>query len=115
MLGIDVRPRVFLGEWLAFEAQYGLEHVGLPTFTSPSGEECAPCAPLIGSILPAARTVQNVGIGLRYSTIESYIRRRARYPVEVSFRHLQAISGDAGAPQSYRDQILLRLFYQVRR
>jgi hypothetical protein len=115
VLGIDVRPRVFLGEWLAFEGEYGLEHAGVPTFTSPSGEECSACAPLLGSILPAARTVQRLGVGLRYSTIESYLRRRARYPVEVSFRHLQAISGDPGAPQGFRDQILLRLFYQVRR
>jgi len=115
VLGIDVSPRVFLGEWLAFEGEYGLEHTGVTTFTGATGDECAGCVPLPGSILPAARTVQRAGVGLRYSTIDSYLRGRARYPIEVSYRHLETITGDAGAPKIFRDQIQLRLFYRVRR
>ena len=115
VLGVDVSPRVFLGEWLAFEGEYGFEHTGLPTYTNATGDDCQACAPLVGSILPAARTVQRAGVGLRYSTIDSYLRGRARYPIEVSYRHLETIMGDAGAPKIFRDQIQLRLFYRLRR
>ncbi|HEV7991552.1 MAG TPA: hypothetical protein VGP25_06985 [Gemmatimonadaceae bacterium] len=114
VLGIDVSPRVFLSEWLAFEGEYGFEHTGLPTFTG-NTSECSACAPLEGSILPAARTVQRAGVGLRYSTIDSYLRGRARYPIEVSYRHLETITGDAGAPKLFRDQIQLRIFYRILR
>jgi hypothetical protein len=115
VIGVDVSPRVFLTEWLAFEGDYGFEHVGLPTFTGAAGEECSACSALAGSILPAARTVQRAGVGVRYSTIDSYLRGRARYPIEVSYRHLETITGDAGAPKIFRDQIQLRLFYRIRR
>jgi hypothetical protein len=115
VLGIDLSPRVFLGEWMAFEAQYGLERTGAPTFTGDAASECSACAALAGSVLPAARTVHRVGVGLRYSTIDAYLRGRARYPIEVSYRHLETISGDAGAPKIFRDQIQLRLYYRIRR
>ena len=115
VIGVDVTPRLFLTEWLAFEGEYGFEHTGLPTFTGAAGEECSACSALAGSILPAARTVQRAGVGLRYSTIDSYLRGRARYPIEVSYRHLETVTGDAGAPKLFRDQIQLRLFYRIRR
>jgi hypothetical protein len=115
VLGIDVSPRVYLAEWLAFEGEYGFEHTGVPTFTAAAGDECSACAPLAASILPAARTVQRAGLGLRYSTVDSYLRGRARYPIEVSYRHLETITGDAGAPKILRDQIQLRLYYRIRR
>jgi hypothetical protein len=108
-------PRLFISEWLAFEGEYGFEHTGLPTFTGAAGDECSACTPLPGSILPAARTVQRAGAGVRYSTVDSYLRGRARYPIEVSYRHLETITGDAGAPKLFRDQIQLRLFYRMRR
>ena len=62
-----------------------------------------------------ARTAQRVGIGLRYSTVDLYARNQARYPVEVSFTHLATATGDAGLSKQSRDQIQVRLFYQLRR
>ena len=113
VLGIDLLPRLYVSEWLAFEGEYGFEHTGLPTYTMASGEECSACAPLAASILPAARTVQRAGAGIRYSTVDSYLRGRARYPIEVSYRHLETITGDATAPKLFRDQIQLRLYYRI--
>ena len=63
--------------------------------------------------LPTARTVQRAGIGVRYSTVDAFLRRRAKYPVEVSYRHLETITGDAGAPKLFRDQIQLRIYYRI--
>ena len=58
--------------------------------------------------------MQRRGIGVRYSTVDAFLRRRARYPIEVIYRHLETITGDAGAPKIFRDQIQLRLYYRIR-
>jgi hypothetical protein len=115
VIAANVTPRVFLGEWLAFEGQYGFEHTGAPTFSGAQDVPCSACAPLPGSILPADRTVQRVGVGIRYSTIDSFLRGRASYPIEVSYRHLETISGSAGAPKLFRDQLQLRIYLGGRR
>jgi hypothetical protein len=112
VLGIDVTPRIFVSEWLAFEGLYGREHTDAATFTG-SDTPCSDCTVLPNSILPIARTVQRVGMGVRYSTVDAYLRRRARYPVEVSYRHLETITGDPGAPKLFRDQIQLRIYYRL--
>jgi hypothetical protein len=66
-------------------------------------------------VLPAATTAQRIGFGLRYSTVLSYLRHRARYPIELSYRHFETLSGDAGAPKVFRDVIQLRLYYRLLR
>jgi hypothetical protein len=53
-------------------------------------------------------------VGLRYSTFESFLRGRSTTPIEVSFTHLQTISGSDGVARLARDQIQVRLFFQVR-
>ena len=113
VFGIDVTPRVFVGEWLAFEGMYGQEHTDAPTFSGAGESPCSACTVLPNAVLPTARTVQRAGIGVRYSTVDAFLRRRAKYPVEVSYRHLETITGDAGAPKLFRDQIQLRLYYRI--
>ena len=60
-----------------------------------------------------ARTSQRLGAGLRYSTVDAYLRGRARYPFEASYTHLTTVSGDVGAPKLSREQIQVRLFYRL--
>ena len=115
VVGLDVTPRFFVGDWLAFEGLYGYEHTDAPTFTGATPSPCSACVPLPNSILPVPWTVQRIGFGVRYSTVDSFLRRRARYPIEVSYRHLETITGDAGAPKQFRDQLQLRLYYRIRR
>jgi len=114
VFGLDVTPRVFVGDWLAFEGMYGHEHTDAATFTGAEASPCSACTPLPNSILPTPLTVQRLGIGVRYSTVDAFLRRRARYPIEVIYRHLETITGDAGAPKIFRDQIQLRLYYRIR-
>ena len=114
VFGLDVTPRVFVGDWLAFEGRLGMERTGAPTFSA-AESPCSACVVLDSSILPTERTVRLIGGGVRYSTVDSYLRGRARYPIEVSYRHLEAISGDANAPKYFRDQLELRIFYRIRR
>jgi len=114
VVGLDVTPRFFVGDWLAFEGLYGYEHTDAPTFTGAEPSPCSACTVLPNSILPTPWTVQRIGFGVRYSTVDSFLRRRARYPIEVSYRHLETITGDAGAPKQFRDQIQLRIYYRIR-
>ena len=114
VFALDVTPRFFVGDWLAFEGRFGMERTGAPTF---SGTEspCSACVVLDNSVLPTESTVRLVGAGVRYSTVDSFLRGRARYPIEVSYRHLETIGGDAGAPKAFRDQIEMRIYYRIRR
>lgn len=114
VLGIDATPRFFVSEWLAFEGIYGYLHQDAPTFSGAAPSPCSACTPLPNSIVPTPWTVQRLGIGLRFSTVDSFLRRRARYPIDVSYRHLETITGDAGAPKQYFDQIQVRLYYRIR-
>ena len=113
VFGLDVTPRVFVGEWLAFEGLYGREHTDAPTFSGADASPCSACTVLPNAILPVAQTVQRLGLGVRYSTVDAFLRRRAKYPVEVSYRHLETITGEANAPKLFRDQIQLRIYYRI--
>jgi hypothetical protein len=115
VFGVDVSPRLFLGEWFSFEGEYQLERTAAPTFEAITADPCSACSVLPGSVLPSATTMQRVGAGIRYSTVVSYLRGRARYPLELSFRHLETITGDATSPKLFREQIQLRIYYRVRR
>jgi len=114
LFGVAAAPRVYINSWMSFEGDYEMERVGAPTF-EPIGaaDSCSGCVPPVGAVLPSATTVQRFGVGLRYSTVLSYLRHRARYPIELSYHHLETISGDNGAPKIFRDIIQLRLYYRI--
>ncbi len=114
VMAMDFTPRLLIGEWFALDAHYGFERRGALTYdVSAATATCAVCGPF--SPNTAARISQRVGIGLRYSTADAYLRGRAATPVEVSFTHLATISGDPGVPALQRDQVQVRLYINVRR
>ena len=116
VVALDLTPRFFLSEWLALDGHYGLERRGTTTIarsgtasTSVTGLE--PLA--TGDATIEGSTAQRVGLGARFSTVDAYLRGRARYPIEVSLTHLETISGGVGEPKLFRDQVQLRLFYRL--
>ena len=111
---LDFTPRLLLGDSFAFDGHYGIERTGAPSYVRGSTIGCAECD--IPTFVPstAARTAQRLGLGVRYSTVDSFLRGRSTTPIEVSLTHLQTISGDDGVPRLQRDQIQVRLFYRVR-
>ncbi len=123
VFGLDLTPRILLTDWLALDGHYGVERVGATTYGAPefSGSPCANClsvaptTPTMVTVVGTARTAQRIGVGLRYSTVDSYARGQARYPIEISYAHLATATGDEGLPHQSRDQIQMRLFYQIRR
>jgi hypothetical protein len=113
IVAMDFTPRLLLGDWFALDGHYGFERKGATTYeVGPPTVACASCLPFSPST--DARTSQRVGVGFRYSTADAYLRGKAKTPIEVSFTHLETISGDPGVPRVFRDQIQLRLFINVR-
>ena len=123
VFGVDLTPRLLLTDWLALDGHYGVERVGATTYgaAASSGVPCSSClsvapqTPGVVTVVGTTRTAQRIGVGLRYSTVDSYARGQARYPIEISYAHLATASGDDGLPHQSRDQIQLRLYYQIRR
>jgi hypothetical protein len=57
---------------------------------------------------------QLVGGGVSFSTLSAYRRGVRGLPTEMRFTHLQTISGDAGRPSFFRDQIEVRIYFRLR-
>jgi hypothetical protein len=117
VMGLDVTPRLLLDQSFSIDGHYGIERVGPTTWDTPDVSLIDPC---VGCVLPGVvtetggtTTAQRLGIGFRYSTVDAYFRRQARYPVEVSFTHLTTITGDPGLERISRDQIQVRLYYRL--
>lgn len=113
ILGLDVTPRLLLGDAFAIDGHYGFERTGAPSY------EPGPVTVLGGpastpALTASARNAQRLGFGFRYSTVDSWLRGRSTRPIEVSFTHLQTISGSDGVARLARDQVQVRLFFQVR-
>ncbi len=125
VVGFDLTPRYFFSDWLAVDAHYGLERVGATSYSAPSTAvsdvvpTCLNCVtvapPGVMTTSGAATTAQRAGLGFRLSTVNAYARGRARYPIEISFTHLETVSGDNGLPKASRDQIQLRFYYRLLR
>jgi hypothetical protein len=120
VIGVDLTPRVLLSETFALDAHYGFERVGATTYGAPDvipPDPCATCQSVLAlpivTVSGTARKAQRLGLGLRYSTVDAYARGQAGYPVEVSFTHLTTTTGDPGVAKQSRDQIQVRLFYQI--
>ena len=119
VVGLDVTPRYFFSDWLSVDGHYGLERVGATMYSAGAETPCASCldnqAPSVETTVGSPTTAQRLGVGFRFSTVNAYARGRARYPIEVSFAHLETVSGDAAIPKASRDQIQLRIYYRLRR
>ncbi|HEY2065232.1 MAG TPA: hypothetical protein VGG84_04695 [Gemmatimonadaceae bacterium] len=119
VIGLDVTPRYFVSGWLSLNAHYGLEHIGATTWSATDVQDsCADClayaSPLPGPT-ETARTAQRLGLGARMSSVDSYARGQAAFPIEVSITHLETVTGGLALPKDTRDQIQVRIFYQLRR
>jgi hypothetical protein len=118
VVALDVTPRFLFGEWLSIDGHYGVERIGPSTYDGISqltmlADPCIGCVIPAGGPSTATRTAQRLGLGLRYSTVDAYSRGQARYPIEMSFTHLETTRGDPGVPKISRDQIQMRLFLRA--
>jgi hypothetical protein len=120
VVALDLSPRYFIGDWFALNAHYGFERIGATTYSVVNPADVVPICPTCE--LPTASVsggsalvAQRIGFGARFSTVDSYLRGKARYPIDISFSHLETITGSAGVPKAFREQIQMRLYYQLLR
>lgn len=90
VLGMHVAPRWHLSEPLAFHLAYTLR----------TGDA-------------STSALQLVGGGVSISTLQTYRASGGPLPLEMRFTHLEAMSGPAGTPKFFRDQIELRVYYRL--
>ncbi len=103
-VGIDGRASYFLNGYLAGIAMYGFSRRGSDVYTPDlaTGGLQAFSSP--------AQSVQSLGIGLTYSTLDAFSRGRGRVPMEVAWLHRQAFAGSGGAPRTFSDAVELRFY-----
>src|SRR6202022_2947761 len=85
IVGLDVTPRLFLDESFSLDGHYGFDRVGPTTYGAPGIGVVDPCpscvSPPIVTEIGGTRTAQRLGLGLRYSTVDAFLRHRSPYPV----------------------------------
>lgn len=103
-LALHLVPRVRLAGFWNLEGQFLMRRIGADRYI---GTAPGPLAPGLTSASSEA-----VGFGFSYSAVGSNARHAGRVPVEMSFSHLETIAGSGGPiPQSFRDQIALRVYW----
>ncbi len=114
----EVAPRFMLTRLLGVNAMYDFRHVAANDYgslTSASGGLPVTPMAMLDGVATAPGTLQSAGFGFTFSTVTEYDRGRAVIPIDVTFTHLEALSGAARMPKAYRDQIQFRFYYRRRR
>lgn len=89
--GFSITPRFRLNEAISINVGYAAQSVGDTRFRT-DGEGDASALDLEGG------TMQQMGIGLRYSSLPAYWRREARLPGDVSLQYTRTLTGPHGVP-----------------
>lgn len=115
---VEIAPRLMITRLMGVNALYDVRHVAANDYggltTVPGGPPVTPVA-LVDGVTTAPGTLQSAGFGITYSTVAEYDRGRAALPIDVTFTHLEALSGAARMPKAYRDQIQFRFYYRRNR
>lgn len=115
---VEIAPRLMITRLMGVNALYDVRHVAANDYggltTVPGGPPVTPVA-LVDGVTTAPGTLQSAGFGITYSTVTEYDRGRASLPIDVTFTHLEALSGAARMPKAYRDQIQFRFYYRRNR
>jgi hypothetical protein len=119
VLALSAIPRWRIGGYFALDGHYNLINVGADKYTL--GAVPTSVATIEGNPLPiltpttpsgsAAGTVQQIGIGFSYSTVNGAERGPGAIPAEIVYSHLETMSISGGPlPKTFRDQIEVRLY-----
>lgn len=102
---LTIIPRWRVAGDFAIDWRYSFTSIGADQYTAAS-------AVAGGAALGnASATAQAIGFGFSYSTIGISNPTPTKLPYEVSFSHLETLTGSGGpTPKTFRDQITLRVF-----
>ncbi|HEX5438572.1 MAG TPA: hypothetical protein VFW98_15580 [Gemmatimonadaceae bacterium] len=114
-VALSVAPRLTLGDYFSIGGQYSYwrkaqdHYTGTFSTTNLAGDTVT----LDASILDRQTTqrLQQVSVGIEYSTVAAYAEGRAGFPIEISLVHLVSVAGSGGfAPKTTQDAIRIRLY-----
>lgn len=115
---LEVAPRFIITHQFGVNAIYDYTNVAANTYAAGSlvspafgaQQAAVPTATWNGvSTAPGAQ--QAVGFGVTYSSVPEYDRPKVGLPIDVTFTHLEALTGAAGMPKSWMDRIQLRFYF----
>ncbi|MDE3215682.1 MAG: hypothetical protein KGO03_04740 [Gemmatimonadota bacterium] len=118
---LEVAPRFIITHQLGVNAIYDYTNVAANTYASGSL-----ISPALGAQQPERPTAtwngistapgaqQAAGFGISYSSVPEYDRRKVGLPIDVTFTHLETLSGAYGMPKSWMDRIQVRFYYNRR-
>ncbi len=111
---IEIAPRLMFGEFFGLSGAYLFRRVGADVLTPALPQDAPSTNTLLGAFDPRtspARTVQAITIAASFSSLASYVRRGARYPLELLFTHTAPIRASGGtSPVFAMDRLELRIY-----
>ncbi len=109
LMELEATPRWVFNDYISIGGQYLYRHKPEDAY-SVNGV----AMPQMG--IGTAFTEQRVGGGVAFSNAHAVSLGKSRIPFDVSYLHTETISGSGGAlPKLITDQILIRLYYRLRR
>ncbi|MHB1193845.1 MAG: hypothetical protein ACYC6F_12460 [Longimicrobiales bacterium] len=112
---LELSPRIHLGEALALAGDYRRFHKAMDAYEL-LGEETAGAAAADVTLLvrETEMTVEEVAVGLRYSSLGLFRRGLVGTPAEVGVRWVFPLSGSGGqTPKASRAEFSLSLFRRI--
>jgi hypothetical protein len=109
LVELEATPRWVFNDYISIGGQYLYRHKPVDAY-SVSGV----AMPQMGA--GTDFTEQRVGGGVAFSNAHAVSLGKSRIPFDVSYLHTETINGSGGAlPKLINDEILIRLYYRLRR
>ena len=108
----EIAPRLVIGQFLGLSAGYVYRRASSDryAFAPLAGVEAA-TTDAATTVSAPAQSLQSVLFGVTFSTMSSFVRGRAKWPVEVMFTHAEPLSGSGGVvPAVETDRLELRIY-----
>lgn len=105
---IELAPRFSFGDFFGVSGAYIMRRWGEDKYDT---ENDFSSVPLMSEYTVPARTMQAAAVGVTFSTLASYARRRSRFAAEVMYTHTVPISASGGVvPAVVTDRLELRVY-----
>lgn len=104
----ELAPRMAIGQFFGLSAAYLVRHWSTDSYDTGLVESAVP---LTEQFTSPSRTVSAAAVGVTFSTLNSYVRGRSRFPAEVIYTHTTPLGASGGVvPAVSTDRLELRLY-----
>jgi hypothetical protein len=108
---IEIAPRVMFGQFFGLSGAYLFRRVSSETLTPTGPVDLLSSVSLPEARLTPARTLQAITIAASFSSLASYMRGGARYPLELMFSHTASIQASGAVqPVASTDRLELKIY-----